>query len=967
MTLPTGFEFTRPVALVLLVFVLAFVAIDRFGIRARTRARRYGVLGVRILGYSLLVMALAAPVIWTGGDELSTVFLLDRSASVPATQQQQAINWIERAIQQKRPTDRAGVIGFAGDAAVEQELSAAPPAVAPTANLDRSHTDIGGALRLAQGLLPQSGARRIVLLSDGNENRGDAMAQATTLRAAGIPVDVVPIVATNGPEVALRNVSLPPAVHKGERFTMNVAIDSTIDTAARLRISIDGRLDSTQNLQLHPGENSLVYGHEPLTPGEHAVEVRVEPDRDTIAENNVGYATLQVAGPPRVLLVEGDPGSARYVDAALSANGLSVDVAAPSILSGDMASLRQYDSVGLVNVPATRIGASGLIALNSYVRDFGGGLVAIGGDRSFGVGAYRKTPLEDTLPVSMDVRGRASHASIVLELVIDTSGSMSEGPTGATKIELAREAAAGATSQLSDTDQVGIVAFDDKPHWIFPTDFLHDRPTLQADIARLEPGGGTEIYPALRTAFDDILQRQGKVKHILLMTDGLAPTGDYEGLTAQMREQGVTLSTIAIGTDADVNLLQNLADWGRGRYYDASNPIDVPRFVLKETTEVARAAITEETFTPSAVDQTPVLDGLGTLPPLHGYVATTAKPSAVVGLESPEHDPILAQWQLGLGRAVAFTSDASARWSSDWASWSDFGQFWARVFKWVVPSPQGQSLQVQTSVADGRAHIVVDAVGSDGRFVDDATTTASIAGPPTLSRTDAGGAPPADGTNPSIARVTLTQSAPGRYEGDISAEQPGSYLIQVSQTAPGQATPATQSHGFTLPYSPEFGGQPTDFGFLRELAGGTGGTVLETPADSFAHNLRLAESARPVWPYFVALLVPLFLIDVGLRRLRFAPADFAPVLDRLSQRWRGQSGRAAAFATRLRSAQEATRPVARPTLHPLAVASRRAPPPSVHRAAHRPATAAIPDGPSGNRLLTAKRRATPPARVTRPS
>jgi len=172
MTVPLGLEFTRPGALVLLVLVLAFAVIDRYGIRARTRARRYGVLVVRILGFTLLVLALAAPVVWTGGDELSTVFLLDRSASVPPAQQQGAIDWIERAIKAKHPTDRVAVIGFAGDAAVEQDLSTSPLPIAPTANLDRSHTDIGGALRLAQGLLPQSGARRIVVLSDGNDNRG---------------------------------------------------------------------------------------------------------------------------------------------------------------------------------------------------------------------------------------------------------------------------------------------------------------------------------------------------------------------------------------------------------------------------------------------------------------------------------------------------------------------------------------------------------------------------------------------------------------------------------------------------------------------------------------------------------------------------------------------------------------------------------------------------------------------------
>ena len=630
-----GFEFTRPVALVLLIVLAGFVLIDRLGIHARTPTRRFIVLGLRLLAGTLLILALAAPVVWTGADTLSTVFLIDRSASVSANDQQQTLAWIKSAIAAKRPTDQAAIVSFAGNAAVERGLSASPSEPDAPAILDRTRTDIASALRLAEGLVPPAGARRIVLVSDGGENQGSAATEILPLRAAGIPVDIVPVAAATGPEVTLRQLSLPQAVHKGERFSLNVSIESTVETAARLRILIDGKLDSTQSLQLHSGQNSLVFTHDPVTPGEHAFEAIVEPDRDTIAENNVGYATLQVAGPPRVLLVEGDPGNATFLDAALHADGLTVDVGAPSSLTGDVAGLRQYDAIGLLNVPATRIGSAGLAALQSYVKDFGGGLIAIGGDRSFGVGAYRKTPLEDVLPVSMDVRGRSNHASVVLELVIDTSGSMSEGPTGATKIDLAREAAAGATAQLGNADQVGIIAFDDKPQWIFPTTFLTDRATLQSDISKLEPGGGTEIYPALRTAYDDIVQRQGKVKHILLMTDGLAPTGDYEGLTARMRENGVTLSTIAIGTDADTNLLQNLADWGRGRYYDASDPTDVPRFVLQETTEVARAAITEETFSPVIGDQTAILDGLKNLPALHGYVATTSKPVSYTHLTLP--------------------------------------------------------------------------------------------------------------------------------------------------------------------------------------------------------------------------------------------------------------------------------------------------------------------------------------------
>jgi hypothetical protein len=546
---------------------------------------------------------------------------------------------------------------------------------------------------------------------------------------------------------------------------------------------------------------------------------------------------------------------------------------------------------------------------------------------------------------------------VALELVIDVSGSMSEGPPGATKIELARQAALGAVQQLDNQDQIGILAFDDQNHWIYPMQALADRPIVESAIGRLEPGGGTEIYPALEAAYNDIAPRQAKIKHILLMTDGLAPTGDYEGLTAKMRAQGITLSTIAIGTDADQNLLQNLADWGRGRFYDATNPLDLPQFVIKETTEIARAAITEETLVPAVQDQTPILDSLTGLPPLYGYVATTPKPSATVGLVSPaEHDPILAQWQYGLGRSIAFTSDASARWSSSWVSWASFSQFWGQVFKWAVPPPQSQSLQVQTSVVAGQATIVVDAIGTDGRYVNDATTTATIAGPP---------GPTPDPNQPRTPpSVPLVQSAPGRYEVQVPAEVQGNYLVQVSQTAPGQKATASQVGSFTIPYSPEYAGLPPDLGLLRELGRRTGGAFLSRPADSFAHDLHLADAAQPVWPYPIAALVPLFLLDVAVRRLRLGRSDLQPAFAWLRVRWQGKSGEAATLARRLAVARQTAQPAApRPTLRPAPAAARATLPPPPRPAPVRPAVSA--SGPPSSRLLAAKRRAEPAARAQR--
>ncbi|HUX85481.1 MAG TPA: vWA domain-containing protein, partial [Chloroflexota bacterium] len=246
-----GIDFGQPLALLLFLLVPAFVLIDRSGVRMRSPSRRYTLLVIRLIGFSLIVLALAGPQIWTGTDQLSTVFLLDRSASVSPTAQQDAVNWIESAIRQKRPTDRAAVVSFAGDAAVEQGLTQVAAAIAPNAQLDRNHTNINAALRLAEGVLPQSGARRIVLFSDGNQNQGNALAEGSTLRAAGIPIDVVPMTDQVGPEVALRQLNAPTSIHQNERFSLSVTVDSTTDTTGRLQIVIDGRLDSTQTVDLH--------------------------------------------------------------------------------------------------------------------------------------------------------------------------------------------------------------------------------------------------------------------------------------------------------------------------------------------------------------------------------------------------------------------------------------------------------------------------------------------------------------------------------------------------------------------------------------------------------------------------------------------------------------------------------------------------------------------------------------------
>ena len=271
--------------------------------------------------------------------------------------------------------------------------------------------------------------------------------------------------------------------------------------------------------------------------------MQLQADADTLVQNNSAGAYVIVQGPPKVLVVEGTPGEGRFLVDALRAMGLAVDVTGPDGAALDAAGLLTYASTVLVDVPAESLPAGRMLTLKSYVRDHGGGLLVVGGDRAFGPGGYARTPLEDMLPVRMDLRGKSLSTSVALMIVMDVSGSMGGGPGGASKMDLAKEAALAAVELLGEYDQVGILAFDDHNQWMIQPTFASDLTPIEDAIGRMQPGGGTEIYPALKEAFDAVVPLDAKVKHIILLTDGEAPRGPYEDLAKQMEPAQVTLST----------------------------------------------------------------------------------------------------------------------------------------------------------------------------------------------------------------------------------------------------------------------------------------------------------------------------------------------------------------------------------------------------------------------------------------
>jgi Mg-chelatase subunit ChlD len=850
-------DFERPWLLPLLPLSLGLVWFLWHTSRAyMPPIRRRASLVLRCAVVTLVCLVIASPLVQLRADQVAVAVLLDRSDSITPNARAEEEQWLARSLATKNSNDQVAVITFGEDATVERALSDDPraPRLAPPSGGTR--TDIAAAIRAGVAALPPSAARRLVLLSDGRENIDKAEPAADLAAAAGVQLLSVPVEQTNGPEVLVRQLDAPSQLREGERFSVTAQIQSSVPTSATLHLLMDGSLVASQDVDLDQGVNRLVMPLEPIPSGHHLLRLQIEPEEDTITQNNTAGALVVVTGPPSVLVVEGSSGEGQYLADALRSSGLKVDVGSPVSAPLDVASLRNYAAVVLADVPANELAAGQMRALKTYVQNYGGGMVVAGGDRAYGPGSYARTPLEEMLPVRMDLRGKSVSASTALMLVIDTSGSMGGGPGGASKMDLAKEAAISAAELLGEYDQIGIIAFEDQPRWVIQPTPATDLGVIQAAIAEMQPGGGTEIYPALKMAYDGLAPVDAKVKHIILLTDGEAPRGPYEDLAKQMEAANISLSTIGIGSDADTNLLQELAQLGHGRYYDGNDPFDLPRLVVKETQQVQRAAIVEEDFKPIRISSNPALDGIDTnqLPILRGYVATTPKPQSSVLLASRQIDPILSEWQYGLGRVMAWTSDVRPRWSANWIDWPDFNRFWAQVVKRTTRPPEDPNRQVTVQVEGNRALITLDAQtgveAAERQYLNFLPTTATVVDP----RGDE-------------HEVDLPQVAPGRYQASYPVEDDGVYSLQVRQTD-SDGSIANQSSGFVVPYSPEYRASGTDDNFLENLAKRTGGRLIHDPEQAFLHDLPAVGAPRPLWPLLVILAAALFVADVGVRRVR---------------------------------------------------------------------------------------------------
>ncbi|MCA9057293.1 MAG: VWA domain-containing protein, partial [Planctomycetaceae bacterium] len=589
-----------------------------------------------------------------------------------------------------------------------------------------SETDLQSAVAVALRQCPPGRQPHLVLMTDGQETRGDIR---VALAGTAAIISTVPLPVLSAAEVLVSGFDLPDSPGEGEPFEGAVLVESTGVATVRVLLYANEFRISAQSVELQAGMNRIPVSDRIDKSTLYTAKIELPEDAspataatDTFAQNNQATAVLTTSGKPSVLLVDRFPEQSQSIAWALKEEGIRCDVRPPEAIPESITDLEAWQAVLLSNVPATSLSESRMEVLRRYVSDSGGGLIMLGGEDSFGLGGYYRTAIEDILPVRCDFEKEQEKPSLAMVLVIDKSGSM-----GGQKIALAREAAVGAVELLGPRDQIGVIAFDGASYWISPLRALSDKAQVIDQISTIRPDGGTSLYPALRKAFDALQTTASRLKHVIVLTDGYSEPGEFDALTREMAAARMTVTTVGIG-DADRELLEGMALTGRGRYYFTDDPQSIPRIFARETLQASQSAIQEEPFLPQLVRASRVLAGIDfeSAPLLLGYVTTRPRQSSEVLLTTESGDPLLAWWRHGLGMTVAFTSDAGSRWAAEWAGWPQYSAFWTQLVRHCMRRDRGTGGELRLVSHGETAEVTLDAADSLGRFQSGLNVTLTV-------------------------------------------------------------------------------------------------------------------------------------------------------------------------------------------------------------------------------------------------
>lgn len=872
MTFP--FEFTRPVYLAIVLPVLALVVLYYFrSLSDFPKWQRTLSFAVRVFSVLLLGLSLAGLTFLHATKQLYVLFVVDQSQSIGDNAASIATDFLQQSLEHQG-AHRIAFMPFAVSPGLVQDqpvkfgneisLLSSKAAMSSDHSKDtgsdrltlsqivpqvriqpeRNGTNIAGAIETAAGTIPPGYVPHIVVLSDGNETLGDAVAAASRSR---VRVSTVALPTLSEPEVQVSSVLVPAEVREGEPFFVEVSIQSNHDDEGLIEVYRGDHKVVSETRSIKSGLNQFRFQQSIERDRLAAFSVRISGlKQDTLLDNNSDTGLVFASGKPRVLIIESDPNLIRELAYALEDEGIQVDTRPPQGMPDSLSDLQNYEMLILSNVPATSLTQQQMDLARTYVQELGGGFMMLGGELSFGLGGYYKTTLEEILPVRSDFEKEKEKPSLAMVLVIDKSGSMS-----GEKIEMAKSASQAAVELLGRRDQAAVLAFDGDTFVVSEMQAASNKAKLNDEISRIEAGGGTTMYPAMEMSYEMLMSASAKLKHVIMLTDGISTPGDFEGLAQAMASAKMTVSTVAIGEGSANDLLENIARTGKGRYYVTSDPSQIPQIFAKETVTASKSAIDEQPFIPIVVRATHALREIefDSAPFLLGYVMTRPKPTSEVILATEKGDPLLVWWRYGLGMTVAFTSDAKSRWAAEWMTWPGYGKFWTQIVRQTMRKSDARGVQVTTERIGTQANITIDAVSETGQFLNQSQVELTVINPD-LQR----------------ASVPIRQMAPGRYAAEFATPNSGAYHMEIAVKQDDQVL-YRQSRGMMVGYSDELRIQPTNEKLLQDVAMVSGGNYGIVPKDVFSAEGLSADRPTPLWPWLLTAAAMLLVLDVAFRRI----------------------------------------------------------------------------------------------------
>lgn len=809
--------FAQPLALLLLP--LAAIALRKISGPLSGKPRK--LLRMRLAAVALLCAALAGPSVTVEREGTSTALLVDRSRSCVIDEAA-----LERALRAAResmgPEDDLRVLAFAGGVSASPDRSL----LVPPDPLGRDRTDLGRALRTALAYLDPERARRIVVVSDGEDTVGRLRDALSAALLAGVPVHAVASLPRPAADLVARRLDLRERVKVGEPVAALLDLVSPSTLEIRVVVSVDGVPRFEYPLATPPG-----FHRHPLPvtfdrPGFARVEAEVFARADPEPRNNRVHGFIEVGDAARLLYVtdRADPPALRL----LEASGMPVRRAAPAAVPGNAQELSAFGAVALDNVPAAALSGGFVRALVESCREAGTGIVVFGGDRSFGQGGWRDSPLEQVLPLASDLLNDSLLKKVALVFLLDKSGSM-EGRT----LETAKAALVESGRALQPHDAVGIVAFDSEARVALPLTAGRKDGHLIDTLLDVGSGGGTDFLPALEAALEMLAPSPAEEKHAILLSDGQPNSADFDAILAKFRAAKVTLSTVAVGAGTDDTLMRSISARGNGRFHKAEDLSEVPRIFLGEVKEFKRSYLAVGTFPIVPRGLSAALASLPAEAAVDGYVRTVLQPGAELLATVGEDEPLLAARRAGLGRTVAFAADSGGRFSAPLARAEGFSEFVRLLVESVLRDPESDAAGI--AVEDSDEGVAV-------------TCPASAA---TLRVTPPSGEPFAVPVSPGgLARFV--------------PEREGVHLL-VARDALDRPV---ARRGYVNPYSREYRRFGVNRARLSEIAAFTGGRSL--PNAGLAALLASPEGGArrplPLAPHLLLLAALLFLLEIFARR-----------------------------------------------------------------------------------------------------